>query len=199
MLTLFHGPRTRSSRILWLLEELGATYDVKYTSIPRRDGTGAPDPDNPHPDKKVPALVHDGALVTESVAIVQYLTDLHPDAGLAPKVGDPQRGAYLTWLAYYAGVMEPVLAAEFAGVGNHPVFIATFRSRAEVDQRIVSALQKQPYILGDAFSAVDIVLASTGLFMRGLLPAGDVVDAYLKRACDRPARTRALAREDPAA
>jgi glutathione S-transferase len=100
MLTLHHAPQSRSSRILWLLEELGADYDIVYTNIPRMDGSGGPDPANPHPDKKVPALVHDGRLVTESVAIALYLTDLFPKAGMGPAVGGPDRGAYLTWLAY---------------------------------------------------------------------------------------------------
>ena len=84
MLTLYHAPQSRSSRILWLLEELGADYELVITDIPRQDGSGAADPRNPHPDKKVPALVHDGALITESIAIVQYLADLYPKAGLAP-------------------------------------------------------------------------------------------------------------------
>ena len=71
MPTLFHAPRSRSSRIIWLLEELGADYELRITDIPRQDGTGAADPANPHPDKKVPALVDDGVLITESIAIVQ--------------------------------------------------------------------------------------------------------------------------------
>ena len=99
MLVLHHAPRSRSSRIIWLLEELGAPYEIALTDIPRMDGPGAPDPKNPHPDKKVPALVDDGALVTESAAIVLYLTDKFPAAGLGPVVGDPLRGAYLAWLA----------------------------------------------------------------------------------------------------
>jgi glutathione S-transferase len=100
MLTLHHAPQSRSSRIVWLLEELGAPYQLKITDIPRMDGSGAPDPTNPHPDKKVPALVDDGVLVTESIAIVQYLIDKFPAAGLGPAIGDPLRGPYLTWLAY---------------------------------------------------------------------------------------------------
>ncbi len=86
-------------------------------NIPRMDGSGAADPDNPHPDKKVPALVHDGVLVTESAAIFAYLTDLFPHAGIAPVVGDEKRGPYLSWLAYYAGVIEPVVSFETAGAG----------------------------------------------------------------------------------
>ena len=51
MLTLFHAPQSRSSRIVWLLEELGASYELRIMNISRlRDGTGKPDPSNPHPD-----------------------------------------------------------------------------------------------------------------------------------------------------
>lgn len=75
MLKLFHNPDSRSSRFIWLLEELGIDYELNYTDIPRWSGKGAPDPANPHPDKRVPALLHDGQLVTESAAIALYLTD----------------------------------------------------------------------------------------------------------------------------
>ena len=137
MLTLHHAPRSRSSRIVWLLEELGANYRLVITDISRPDGQGAPDPKNPHPDKKVPALEHDGALVTESSAIVQYLTDLYPKAGLAPAIGDAKRGPYLTWLAYYAGVIEPVINLGFAGLADNPAMQRTFTTRQAVDARIL--------------------------------------------------------------
>ena len=65
MLRLHHAPRSRSSRIVWLLQELGADCEIVYTNIPRMDGSGDEDPANPHPDKKVPALVHDDAVITE--------------------------------------------------------------------------------------------------------------------------------------
>jgi glutathione S-transferase len=97
MLTLHHAPRSRSLRILWLLEEIGEPFEVNYVSIARGQGAGEPDPKNPHPDKKVPALTHDGVLVTESSAIVLYLTDAFPAAGLGPRIGDPDRAPYLTW------------------------------------------------------------------------------------------------------
>src|SRR5262249_58314846 len=108
MLTLHHAPQSRSSRILWLLEEVGATYQIALTNIPRPDGSGASDPKNPHPDKKVPALVDDGVLVTESAAIVLYLTDKFPAARVGPVAGDPLRGPYPSWLPDYARVVEPV-------------------------------------------------------------------------------------------
>lgn len=195
MLTLHHAPRSRSSRIIWLLEELGAPYGLKITNIPRMDGSGASDPANPHPDKKVPALVHDGQLITESVAIILYLTDLFPEAGLGPKIGQPLRGSYLTWLAYYAGVIEPVVAMEFSGLGDHQAVTRTFTSRAAVDKRILAAMKAGPYILGEQFSGADILIASMGQWARKMLPEDAVVDEYLSRCSARPALARAMAKD----
>jgi glutathione S-transferase len=195
MLTLYHAPQSRSTRLLWLLEELGAEYRVEYVDIPRRDGSGAPDPRNPHPDKKVPALVHDGALVTESVAIMLYLTDLFPRAGIGRAIGEQGRAPYLTWLAYYAGVIEPVVHFQFLGLGDHPGLRPTFRGRPELDRRILDALDAHPYIVDGRFSAVDILLASLGQFARDMLPKGPAVDAYLARCADRPAFRAGMAKD----
>jgi len=197
MLKLYHSPQSRSSRILWLLEELGADCEIVYCDISRRDGSGAADPRNPHPDKKVPALEHDGALITESIAITQYLADLHPEAGLAPRMGDPLRGPYLSWLAYYAGVMEPVMHFGLVGVAENPALTRTFRTRADIDRRILDALESGPYLLGEAFSAVDIVIGSVAFWFREALPEGATVDAYLKRCGDRPARQKSMERDSP--
>ena len=108
MLTLVHAPRSRSSRFLWLLEEIGQPYDIQYVSIRRSDGSGALDPANPHPHGKVPDLKDGGAtMVFEQTAIALYLADRFPDARLGPAIGDPARGEFLTMLAYYSGVLEP--------------------------------------------------------------------------------------------
>jgi len=80
MLTLYHAPRSRSFRSLWLLEEIGQPYELKNVSIRRGDGSGARDPSNPHPHGKVPALRHDGTTVFETPAIALYLTDTFPAA-----------------------------------------------------------------------------------------------------------------------
>jgi glutathione S-transferase len=181
MLTLYHAPQSRSSRIVWLLEELGAPYELRITDIPRPDGSGAPDPGNPHPDRKVPALVDDGVLVTESAAIVLYLTDRFPSAGIGPVVDDALRGRYLTWLAYYAGVLEPVVTFEFAQLANHPALQRTLRAG--------------PYVLGERFSGADVLVASLGLFARNMLPAEELVDAYLASIAARPALARAQAKD----
>ena len=197
MLVLVHSPQSRSSRMIWLLEELEADYQIRYVQVSRMDGSGGPDPANPHPDKKVPALEHDGALVTESAAIALYLTDLHPHSGIGPIVGDPWRGAYLTWLAYYAGVIEPVVSIEYAGLGENETLRRTFRGLHEMQTRIAAALDKHDYLLGDDFSAADLMLASLGQFARAMLPPGDRIDAYLARLNARPALARALKKDSP--
>ena len=107
MITLYHHPKTRSSRFIFLLEELEVPYTIKLVTVRRADGTGAVDPANPHPHGKVPAISDDGAAVYESPAIALYLTDQYPKNHLGPLVGQLERGSYLTWLSYYSGVLEP--------------------------------------------------------------------------------------------
>jgi glutathione S-transferase len=195
MLTLFHSPQSRSTRMLWLLEELGLPHDVRYVTIARQDGSGGPDPINPHPDKKVPALLDDGALVTESTAILLHLADKAPAAGLAPPIGDPRRGPYLGWVCWYAAVMEPVNMLGFMGVPETPQITRGMGSKTRVDQRISDALAGQDYLLGDRFSAADLLYADAGSWFRGLLPPGARVDGWIDRCTARPARARALAKD----
>jgi glutathione S-transferase len=195
MLTLYHSPQTRSSRIIWLLEEADAEYEIKYVTIPRMDGTGGPDPRNPHPDKKVPLLDHEGELIWESAAIALYVADLFPNARLAPRPGEKGRGTYVSWLAYYAGVIEPVINFNFLGLGDHDGLKRAFRGRAEMDARIGEALNAHDYIAGDKFTAADIIYASIGQWAREFLPAGPVVDSYLDRCGKRPALAKAMAKD----
>ncbi len=191
MLTLIHAPQSRSSRIIWLLEELGAEYEVRYVSIRRRDGSGGPDDNNPHPHKQVPALLHNGALVTESTAVVQYLTELYPKSELARPPGHPERGAYLSWLAYYAGVIEPSGSAFLSGVAaGHPPLLKIYE---DMCLHVVETLTKQPFLLGKKVSAVDLLLVSALTWMRKLLPDSSVVDQYVQSMTARPALARARA------
>ncbi len=199
MLTLVHAPRSRSTRFLWLLEEIGTPYDVMKVDIRRTGGpsagSGARDPSNPHPHGQVPALLDDGVLVHESAAIALYLTDKFPEAGLGPAPGDPQRGAYLSWLAYYAGVLEPAIVNHWKG-----------RTATDEDDRQVydamaahlrDTLRASPWLLGETFSAADILFVSLLQFGRDLMPAYEEFDAWLARANARPALARAMARDDP--
>lgn len=112
MITLYHRPNTRSTRFIFLLEELEAPYEIRLVSIRTRDGGGAVDPANPHPHGKVPVISDDGIVVHESAAIALYLTDKFPKNCIGPLPGERERGTYLSWLAYYAGVFEPAFVSK---------------------------------------------------------------------------------------
>jgi glutathione S-transferase len=196
MITLYHRPQTRSTRFLFLLEELGAPYKVQIVSTRSRDGTGAVDPANPHPHGKVPAIADDGVVVFESAAITLYLTDRFPQNRIGPVTGDPQRGAYLSWLAYYAGVFEPALISSFMKV-EVPRVTAGWVGVEEVMAVILARLAGGPYWLGEDFSGVDVLFGTTfaQFAQSDMMPKSPLLDAYVKRIVARPAFARAMARD----
>lgn len=191
MLKFYHAPKSRSGRIHWLLHELDVPFELCRMDIPRQDGSGARDPRNPHPEGKVPALDHDGQLVTESAAIMLYLTDLFPDRGLGIAPDEAGRGGYLTWLFWYGAVMEPVYIAEVLEVADHPVAQATFRGRAEVAARLIAALGSGPWLTGDRFTAADILVCSPYLYFPDATPDHPAVRDWLERCKERPAHLKA--------
>ena len=194
MITLYHCPRTRSSRIIWLLEDIGAPYTIAPVTIVRpMEGSGDPDAHNPHPDKRVPALAHNGALLAESVAIAIYLPDAFPQAGLAPAMCDPLRGDYLTWMAWYAAEMEPAMFAKFGEELDQPL---KRRSYEQVVARLENTLGRQPYVLGETFSAADILVGSALQWARTVFPESPILDAYIERLNARPALQRANALDE---
>jgi len=189
MLTLYFSPKSRASRMLALVHEMDLQDRVRleHVTIPRVDGTGQPDSTNPHPDHKVPALLDGDTLITESLAIALYLTDMFPEAGLGPVVGASLRGPYLTWLGYYAGVIEPVYNAHVAGVGDHPVFRATFRGVPEVEARLIDTFADgRPYLLGDTLSAADLLVQSPFMSFPDGAPDDAKVKAWIDRVAARP-------------
>lgn len=158
---LYHSLMSRSTRIitqLMLMDKLDAV-DIRLVTIPRQDGSGARDMGNPHPEGKVPYLITDsGEAVRESAAIMLYLDESfgYP-LGVAP--GQPGRGAFLSWMCYYGGVVEPALVCAIAGV-EHPAMTATFRSMAEVGVQIAAGLGEAPFLLGERFTIADLIMAS---------------------------------------
>lgn len=196
MLTFYYAPQSRATRIYQLLDELGALdkVTIETVSIPRRDGSGGRDPRNPHPDGKVPTLVHDGEMIWESPAIVLYLTDLFPEAGLGPLPGEKGRGTYLSWLAWYGDVLEPVVHFRFLEVDN-PGLAATFRGFDEAMERLCSAVARAPYLVGERYTGADLLIASTFLWFPDFVPDDAGFKAWLARCSDRPAVRRNAERE----
>lgn len=201
MLTLFHSPQTRSTAIMVLIEEMGIAnqIDVRLVSVPRVDGTGHRDPANPHPEGKVPALLHDGRVITERGAIMLHLTTLFPDCGLAPKIGSPEWGAFAGWLTWYQGVLEPVVIFEAAGV-VHPWLDATFRDHKTAVARLRAALEKGSWLLGDSFTAVDLLIHGPYAFFPESTPDDPLIRDWVERCKARPAnlKVRALDAEQMA-
>lgn len=202
MITLYHAPNSRSSRFVWLLEELGEPYTTKLVAIRRRDGSTDQDPAyrQIQPHGKVPAIDHDGVIVFESSAIALYLADAFPAAHLGPKIGEPTRGPFLTWLAYYTGVMEPAFVTKALGFTTTNSTTG-WAPTEEILAHISSRLSRGPYLLGDAFSTADILFGSTFALFKGspLLPADAVLEAYVARLTARPAYQRAAAKDAAAA
>ncbi|KUF09926.1 glutathione S-transferase [Pseudoponticoccus marisrubri] len=196
MPTLYHAPFSRSTTLLVLIEEMGLTDRIELceVAVTRRDGSGGPDPRNPHPEGKVPYLVDGTDALSERGAILTYLTDRFPEAGMGCPVGDPQRGAFLGWLFYYQGVMEPVLVLDEAGC-DHPVLRATFRDMGAVTARLEAALARGPYLLGARYTAVDLLLSSPFHVMPEAIPDRPAIRDWIRRCAARPAVAAVTARE----
>lgn len=196
MLTFYHAPWSRSSTVFWLLEELGIDYRMELVDI-RGEG-GAPEEYRKiHPNKKVPAIEHNGSIVTERAAITIYLGDTFSDSGLAPAIGDPERATYISTLVYHDAVFDPVVCAKLHGlnyVSNDYPFGLFDDMVAYLERR----LSEQPFAAGERFTLADVVLG-TGInyVMNTLkaLPERQVFREYLGRVTDRPAFKRSTEKD----
>ena len=199
MLTLYHSPESRSSRFIWLLEELGVGYELVHCDIKLRDGSGNPDPKNPHPEKRVPALLHDGQLVTEQSAIALYLTDAFPEAGLGARMGEPARAPYLSWLGFYAGEIDPLYTTRKLYADR--LDPKTVHDSQRVISRVSAALADGSYLLGSQFSAADILVSGpfewSLAWDPGFVSTNQPIRDWLARLAERPAARRALNMDNP--
>ncbi len=188
----YHSLQSRSAGTRVLLEELGADYEIHLLSL-KAGEQRKPAYLAINPMGKVPAITHNGALISEQVAIYIYLADLYADAGLAPKLDDPLRGPYLRWMAFYGSCFEPAVvdrsrkaepvAASTSPYGDYDTMIKT----------LFDQIERGPYILGEKFTAADVLwgtaLKWTTLF--GLVKATSTVQSYIERITSRPASLRA--------
>jgi glutathione S-transferase len=196
MLTFYHAPQSRSFGVLWLLEELGQPYEMKLVDIRSPDGA-AEDYRAIQPHKKVPAIVHDGVIVTERAAICIHLADAFPKAGLAPAIGSPDRAPYLTALVYTDAVLDPVLATKAMGVSYQPRGVS-FGSYDDAVANLERRLGEKPYAAGERFTAADTQLGSGihfGMNILGALPRLPAFESYLGRVMSRPALQRTLEKD----
>lgn len=191
---LFWCPQTRSQRALWLMEEAGLDYEPVLIDI--RDPAKPRDADfaTASPMGKVPALADSAAKFSDSAAICIYIADKYPQTGLAPATDDPARGAYLYWMIFTPGVIEPAMAEKFAGLDPNPMRNAwgSFDLMVETFEKGVG---HGPWILGETFSAADIMCGSSACFMKqfGMLPDSKALNDYAERCMARPAYQKSAA------
>lgn len=190
-ITLYHSPASRAFIAYWLLEELGTPFRVRTIDLRKGEQKSA-EYRRINPMGKVPALTDGKVTVTENPAICMYLADRYGYGRLAPKIEAPERGAYLRWMVFSTAVLEP--AANLKSVeAHHPGFGAGWGDLATVVETVEAALADGPWLLGEAFSAADVMLGSVISMARfnGLLPDSDPIEDYQERLAQRPAYQRA--------
>lgn len=189
---IYWSPRSRSFSTLWLMEETGQPYERVLTDI----STGAqkkPEFLAINPMGKVPALKDGDVTIAEAAAICAYVAERYPDAKLAPPPGDPRRAKYLQWLFFAPSCIEPALIQIFTKI-EVPTSTAAWGEATQVFDVLDKALEKGPWLLGDMFSAADIIVGSGLNFavrMFKMVPTRPSFDRYIDACTARPAFQRA--------
>jgi glutathione S-transferase len=197
MIKLYHAPRTRSVRVLWLLEELGIPFELEIQEYRP--------PVTPFAQKtpfgKFPSLEDGATVMFESGAIIEYLLERYGDGRLGPLPGGPGRGEFLQWLHFAEATLMPplieilrhtVLKPEAERI---PAVVADAKTRAAVTLAVVErALQDRAFLLGTEFSAADIMMTYGVQWaeMLGMLGESPNLRAYLQRLTSRPAFRKAM-------
>lgn len=191
---LYHHPFSRAAVGVWMLEEVGVPYELRYVDI-MAGAQKAPEIVALNPMGKLPILTEGDVVVTESAAIGLYLADRHAYGRLAPRADDPARGTYLRWSLFAPSVIEPGSLAKTsgwpfkegqAGWGSHEAMLSAMES----------AISHRAFVLGDTFSMADVIFGGTIRFMLSfkMLEPRPTFTAYAERLGARPALQRAEAR-----
>jgi glutathione S-transferase len=196
-LTLYHAAPSRSSVVHWMLEEVGEPYDVQLMSLKKGENRAA-DYLKVNPMGKVPALRHGDVVVTEAAAICAYLADAFPQAKLNVPIGDPRRGPYLKWLFFGPTCVEAaIMDRSFPRTGEPPRQALGYGDHESVMNVLSEAVRKGPYLLGEQFTAADVVIGSGlrwGMMFKGIPERPEFV-AYAGRVAERPAAKRATEKD----
>lgn len=193
MITLYHHPWSRAANTVWMLEEIGIDYELSYVDL----HAGAQKSEgflNQNPMGKLPTLVDDEVVVTESAAIGIYLADRYASGRLAPALDDPRRATYLRWSLFAPSVIEPGAYAKMAdweykegtvGWGNYQAMM----------RAVVHAIEGKAFVLGDQFSMADMIFGGTVRYMLqfDMIDKTDVLVDYAQRLSERPAAKKAEA------
>jgi len=190
---LYHLPGSRSTRVLWLLEEIGGGHELEVMAKEERKSD---EHARRHPLRRVPVLETDGRFLFESAALLLQLADLHPDARLNFDLGTHERGLVYQWTLFAMTELEPpileLLRSRETDEARAGKAVEAFGAAARA---VEDALADREFLVGDRLSVADIAVGSVLFFGRRMELTGGLpgVEAYLERLEARPARQRAVA------
>jgi glutathione S-transferase len=183
---LYFNPQSRALIAKWMLDECGATYEIVPIDFTKREHK-APEFLKINPAGKLPALVDGESRIYEGAAICLYLGDKFPQANLAPKIGAPERGRYLSLMVYSTSQIEPAMGDEIMKVETAPQ--RGWTDYETVKNVVEGELGAGPYLFGDWFTAADVMIGSMFIWKRMLRMPTDrpKLEAYVDRLLARPA------------
>lgn len=182
---LYYNPQSRAVVAKWMLDECDAQYEIVPIDLAKREHK-APEFLKINPAGKLPALEDGESKIFEGAAICLYLADKFPGANLAPKIGTPERGRYLSLMVYSTAQLEPAMGDALLKVEHLPQRGWT---NFETAQDVVEGeLGKGPYLFGDWFTAADIMIGSMFIWKRIFGAPADrpALEAYVDRLLARP-------------
>jgi glutathione S-transferase len=191
-IVFYHNPMSRARMVHWMLEEVGAPYRIELVDLQKGEHK-QPAFLAVNPMGKLPAIMHRGTVITETGAIIAYLADAFPAAGLAPRLDEPVRGTYLRWMFFGAGCVDSALIDRMLarpapektaslGYGRYEDLVGTLEK----------AITPGPYILQDRFSAADVYIGAQigfGMMTKSLEPRPSF-QRYIGLLSQRPAYRR---------
>jgi len=196
-LTLYHAAPSRSSVALWMLEEVGQPYDIKLVRLSAGDNL-KPDFLAINPMGKVPVLKHGDTVITELAAICTYLADEFPEKKLNVPIGTPKRGAYLKWLFFGPGCLEPAVIDRAAPRKEEARRAMLGYGDFDITMNVLAkAIEKGPWLMGDQFTAADVVIGANirwGMIFKMIPERKEFID-YAARIARRAAAQRAEAKD----
>jgi len=192
---LYHSQFTRSGRARWMLEEIGAPYEIARLALSKGEHK-TPEYLAIHPLGSVPALVDGDLKLSESSAIVLHLADKFPEKKLAPALGTDERAEYYRWMVYVPATVDPVLEALtmhtrlLPEAKRIPAVAETAKEKWGPIARVLEeAVGGRQYVVGDSFTAADVIVGSAigWVGFLGMLGDHPKLAAYLKGLQERPA------------
>jgi glutathione S-transferase len=191
---------SRGAVVRWMLEEIGEPYDTTVLDL-KTGEQNQPAYRAVNPQGKVPALKYKGQVTTEVAAICALLADEFPQKQLAIPVGDPRRGPYLTWLFFNPSAIEPAMMdSKFPRQETPPPTAIGYRDMNALLDVIEAALKGKTYLMGEQFTAADVVTGSGLRFGMGfgMIPQRPALMGYVARLTAREAFKRATEKDEAA-